>query len=193
MSVPRGLRCHLYRAMSEAMRRHLIIMHCVLSVMDQDIRAVHKVQKCIFAAVLPFHVRRVHEAAPGVLDAVNHRAVKRMAIRKFCHHAYLGLRLSGGALRHIWSVPLFHKSRHNASLLPGDRLRVGDGMKTAVRWQRSHIYRKIRRRHQRSYELFNALTGQPGTKEMEVSVWIEERSEEREAYEVVAMTVGEKE
>jgi hypothetical protein len=56
-----------------------------------------------------------------------------------------------------------------------------------------YVYWKIRRRHHCGYEFLNIAASKPRAEEMEISACIEERSEKREADEMIAMSMGEEE
>src|SRR5947209_7068239 len=66
-------------------------------------------------------------------------------------------------------------------------------MKCTLRWQLTHIYREIRRRHQWSYELFNSLSTELRAEDMNMGVRIKKRSKEGEAQQMIAVPMCNKE
>src|SRR5689334_23047788 len=89
MGLQRGLGRHLDGTMTKTMLLLLIVKTCVLGIVDQHIRALHEVQKVAVAAVLPFDIGGIDQAAPGVFDAINDRAVSGMVVGKTGNDTHL--------------------------------------------------------------------------------------------------------
>jgi hypothetical protein len=63
-------------------------------------------------------------------------------------------------------------------------------MKRASGWQLVYIYREIRRRHEWGYEFFNSPSAKLRAEDMDGCMRIKERSKEREAEQMIIMTVS---
>ena len=72
------LRCHLDGAVPKALPGLFIVAGGVLRVVDQHISLMHESQKSWLAPLPPLHIRCVDQAAAGILDAIDGRAVQRV-------------------------------------------------------------------------------------------------------------------
>src|SRR5581483_830597 len=94
--------CHLDSAVSEAPVRLLVIAARILRIMDQHVRFSNEIQKSCIALIFPFDICGEDQAVTGVLNAINCRAVQRVAVRQHDADAYIALLRLLGFVRQDW-------------------------------------------------------------------------------------------
>src|SRR5689334_2115261 len=132
--------------MPKALPVRIILIRCILSIVDQHMRALNEGQEGRIVTLAPLHVGRENQAAPAIFDAIDSGPVQRVAAGQMDQHTHIiALRLRRMSLK-LWRW---------LTCAPEHLLRAAQRMKHSARGQTAHIYREIRRRHQWSYKLLN--------------------------------------
>src|SRR5579884_1136223 len=89
MSSTCYLNCHLYCRMSISPRDLFVMVRCVLGIVNQHVRSLHKRQKFGRTTCIPFYIGCIDHTTTGVFDAVEQCPVAGMALCEFCCHTDL--------------------------------------------------------------------------------------------------------